>query len=76
MEELGLSDFVRIYIGIGRPKGDEGVVEHVLGHPATPEERHLLNAGIALAAKATIDLCRGASVEELSREYNRKNNSS
>ncbi len=76
IEELGSSDFVRIYIGIGRPKAGEGVVEHVLGHPATPEERHLLDEGIALAAKATVALCRGASVEELSREYNRKNNSS
>lgn len=75
IEALGASDFVRIYIGIGRPAPQEGVIEHVLGRPTSPEERHRLDEGIALAAKATIALCQGASVEELSREYNRKNGS-
>lgn len=76
IEELGSSHFVRIYIGIGRPAPQEGVIEHVLGRPTSIEERRLLDEGIALAGEATIALCRGASVEELSRAYNRKNSSS
>lgn len=73
IEHLGSSDFVRIYVGIGRPNPPATVVEHVLQVPGDEQEREALRRGVALASEAVVALCAGASVEEVARAYNRRN---
>lgn len=68
IEEFGGSDFIRIYVGIGRPDEGVSVVDHVLGaidNPATYE-------GVTLASQALVDLLNGKSVEEVAIAYNRR----
>lgn len=76
IEALGSSAFTRVYVGIGRPDASLTVVEHVLSAPHDPEEQNALHQGVLQAAQATLDLCRGSTVEEVARDYNRRNNSS
>jgi len=55
MDRLGTGDFMRLYVGIGRPELGESVVDHVLGSP--PEgERQLYEDAIALGAWAVEEL--------------------
>ncbi|MDX9915520.1 MAG: aminoacyl-tRNA hydrolase [Sphaerochaeta sp.] len=68
MEHTGDGNFIRIYIGIGRPNGEEGVIDHVLG--AIDDEA--IYDGIGLAAKALVSLIEGASFEEVANGYNRR----
>jgi PTH1 family peptidyl-tRNA hydrolase len=75
IERLDSSDFIRIYVGIGRPGKGSTVVEHVLGVPHDPIEREALDEGILLAAQAALELCRGKTIEEVSRVYNKRNGS-
>lgn len=70
---LGSADFTRIYVGIGRPEAPKTVVEHVLQVPEREEEREALRSGILLASEAVRALCKGDSVEEVARAYNRRN---
>lgn len=69
---LDSSDFIRVYIGIGRPQEKEDVVEYVLSVPSEGEEYDLLRGAIHAAAEATLALSNGVSVEEVSRAYNRR----
>ncbi len=69
MEKLGTGDFVRVYVGIGRPESGVSVVDHVLGYEDSP----LLKQGIASATQALCDLLNGSSVEEVMIAYNRRN---
>jgi PTH1 family peptidyl-tRNA hydrolase len=62
-------------VGIGRPGKGSTVVEHVLGVPHDPIEREALDEGILLAAQAALELCRGKTIEEVSRVYNKRNGS-
>jgi PTH1 family peptidyl-tRNA hydrolase len=56
IEHLGHSDFMRLYIGIGRPAGgQEAVVEHVLSR-AQGEEAKLIERAAATAAAAILRL--------------------
>lgn len=71
MEHLGSGDFVRIYIGIGRPAEGTSVVDHVLGRSSDPD----VQLGIELAAKALMELVEGKPVEEVLLAYNRRNRS-
>ena len=73
MGNLGSGNFIRIYVGIGRPEPGVTVVDHVLGGPEDPEERDALSAGVAAAAEAAIRLCRGEDFEEVARDYNKRN---
>lgn len=72
ISHMGTADFVRVYIGIGRPAPGITVVDHVLSAPEDPRQQDLLQQGISLAAEAALKLCRGASVEEVAREYHRR----
>ncbi len=72
IEKLGSSDFIRIYIGIGRPVPDHTVVEHVLQRPEPGEERDALEAGIARGAEALAALLNGMPIQEAMVEFNRK----
>ncbi len=67
----GTSDFIRIYVGIGRPVGDATVVDHVLGAP-TGSERIALGDGIALGSKALVQMLGGMGIQEAMLEFNRK----
>ncbi len=48
---LGTGEFMRLYVGIGRPESGDSVVDHVLGCP--PErEAELYEGAVSLAAWA------------------------
>lgn len=70
--QLGRSDFVRIYIGIGRPKDGISVADHVLGKEDDAVKKQAVEKAIEDAACAIVKYIEGASVEELQLEYNRK----
>lgn len=55
IEETGSSDFMRLYVGIGRPHSREEVVDYVLGK-LTPEERQSVDPALGRAASAVRDL--------------------
>ena len=71
-EKLGRSDFLRIYIGIGRPAEGVDVPEHVLGIETDPEKKQAVDSAVEDAAKAIVKFIGGSSVEELQCEFNRK----
>ncbi|MBR2282411.1 MAG: aminoacyl-tRNA hydrolase [Spirochaetales bacterium] len=71
-EKLGRSDFVRIYIGIGRPEEGVSVPDHVLGVDAPGERKDAVDKAVSDAAKAIEKYISGATVEELQLEFNRK----
>lgn len=68
MGVLGSGDFIRIYIGIGRPMEGASVVEHVLGRSDDPR----IAEGIELAKCALADLIQGKSIQEVMFAYNRR----
>ena len=55
IEETNSAEFMRLYIGIGRPPRREDVVDYVLGS-FLPEERHALDAALDRAVAALRDL--------------------
>ncbi len=57
IESLGRSDFLRLYIGIGRPARSEEVVDWVLGAPVGAEAE-LLRQGEQRAAEGVLALLR------------------
>lgn len=69
IEAFGSTEFVRVYIGIGRPSGGQSVVDYVLSESDDPR----LEEGIAKATEALKSLLEGRSVAEVMDEYNRKN---
>lgn len=71
MEHLGSGDFIRIYVGIGRPLDGVSVVDHVLGQPFDDS----LAEGIRLASHALIELVEGKAIQEVMVAYNRRNHS-
>lgn len=71
-ENLGRSDFIRIYIGIGRPAPGVEVVDHVIGREPEGEKKEAIDKAVADAARAVVKYINGATVEELQLEFNRK----
>lgn len=65
----GEKDFIRIYVGIGRPQKGNCVVEHVLG---VEENKELFNQGIEKANNALIDLLNNDPIEKVMQKYNVK----
>ncbi len=55
IDNLGKTDFMRIYIGIGRPESRENVIEYVLGRPSAGEI-DLLNECVERACEGIIRL--------------------
>lgn len=68
IEGFGCSDFVRIYVGIGRPKPGISVVEHVL----SVEEDPRFMEGVEQASQALCSLLKGVPIKEVIHAYNRK----
>jgi PTH1 family peptidyl-tRNA hydrolase len=52
---LGTNEFVRLYIGIGRPSSKNEVIAHVLGEPS-PHEQILINRAFERAEVGLLDL--------------------
>jgi PTH1 family peptidyl-tRNA hydrolase len=71
-QHLESTDFIRIYIGIGRPASGQQVVQYVLEAPTEAQERMMLDESIARAAQATVSLCTGADLQEVMREHNKR----
>ena len=65
----GYKGFTRIYVGIGRPKKDKSVVEHVL---EVEEDQELFKEGIIKAVNAVIDIINGEDIPNLMQKYNKK----
>jgi peptidyl-tRNA hydrolase, PTH1 family len=71
-DNLGRTDFIRIYIGIGRRTEGTQVVDHVLQREPDGPKKDALDKAIKDAAMAIVKFINGATVEELQLEYNRK----
>ena len=71
-ENLGRSDFIRIYIGIGRPAEGVEVVDHVIGREPEGEKKDAIDKAVEDASRAIVKYINGATVEELQLEFNRK----
>lgn len=71
IESVGSGDFLRIYIGVGRPDTKGNVVQYVLETPAA-EEAALINSCIASAAEATLALSR-TDVNTVIESFNASN---
>ncbi len=71
-QALGTPDFIRIYIGVGRPSEGTPVVDHVLQVEKDPQKAESYNQTLELAVKACQRFLEGESVEVLQRDFNRK----
>ncbi len=63
-------DFIRVYIGIGRPDSGESVIDYVLG---VPDHTSRLHEGIELASTVIMKLLTGEPIHKIMNEFNRKN---
>ncbi len=74
IQNIGNSDFIRVYIGVSRPSQGEDVVSHVLGKP-DGDEFIRFQKGIDRGVEASLALINNP-VQSVMNEYNRKNNQS
>ena len=65
IDSLGSSEFCRMRIGIGRPKGDLGASEYVLGHFNKKE-----NTQLPAIIDSALDCCRSWVVEGAEKSMN------
>mgnify|MGYP006266827447 CR=1 FL=1 len=70
IDALGTEDFLRLYVGIGRPPQGVSVVDHVLSRPEG-EELQVFHDGIARAADAVLRLLE-REPEEVMNDLNRR----
>lgn len=70
IQVLGTTQFVRLFIGIGRPEKPNDVIDHVLSTPAG-EERELIEDSVLKAALALIKLLDN-DITKVMNELNRK----
>lgn len=70
MAAVGSGDFMRLYIGIGRPVGGMSVVDYVLGRPHS-DEQPLLEEAVIRAGNAGIGILE-KGLEAVMNEINRK----
>ena len=67
--ETGVSDFVRIRIGIRDPEVNIPIINYVLAE-VRPQDYELFISACGRAADAAIALCKGESVENVMTKYN------
>lgn len=67
--ETGVSDFVRIRIGIRDPEVSIPIINYVLAE-VRPQDYELFISACGRAADAAIALCKGESVENVMTRYN------
>jgi PTH1 family peptidyl-tRNA hydrolase len=70
IQSLGTEDFMRLSIGIGRPRQKEKVIAHVLGSPRRHEEELIASAVEKAAQAALLLLTEGPA--RVMNEVNRK----
>jgi PTH1 family peptidyl-tRNA hydrolase len=70
MSHTGGADFLRIYVGIGRPAPWVSVVDHVLGAPEGQESEDM-KQGVFRAAAALSRLLEGEDEQKVMNEFNR-----
>ena len=70
ISESGSEEFLRLYIGIGRPSDTTEIYDYVLADPPL-EEKHILDAAVGKAVKAIIRL-QTDDPEQVMNELNRK----
>jgi PTH1 family peptidyl-tRNA hydrolase len=70
INETGSSDFIRLYIGVGRPEKGKSVIDHVLGEP-TEKEKEAFDRGIKKAVDA-LYILSDLGPKESMNEINRK----
>ena len=63
------SDFIRVYIGIGRPSEGVSVIDHVLSR-YNDEDRKLVDEAEERAADAIISLYEGEAFERVAQRAN------
>ena len=71
-EALGTPDFLRIYIGTGRPHKDTPVNEHVLGVETLEPYRTALDEALEEAKAAIVEYIDGEPIERIQCRHNRK----
>jgi len=71
-EFLGSSDFIRLFIGTGRPAEGVQVIDHVLSRETDPDKAKELTRAVEDAAKAIEAFIGGEDVAKLQSVYNRK----
>lgn len=69
---MNSQDFVRIYVGIGRPNVGEEVVDYVLGRERDSTLLSAYNEALDAAAKAVEEYIEGESIANIQCKYNRK----
>jgi PTH1 family peptidyl-tRNA hydrolase len=70
IDESGTEDFLRLYVGIGRPEDDTTIHDYVLGDPSQ-EEKLVLDAAVEKAAEAVLKLQKEPP-EQVMNELNRR----
>lgn len=68
---LGVQDFKRIRVGIGRPQGGWKVVDHVLA-PFHKDEQPLIEQAVDKAVAVLEDWADGATFLDLMNQYNQR----
>jgi len=56
IQELGINEFSRIRVGIGKPQFDGDLINYVIGKNISKEEMEKLSKGIENASKAVIEI--------------------
>lgn len=70
LQALGTDQFIRLFIGIGRPEKQEEVVEYVLGNPMG-EEAATINQACLRGAQGIVRLLE-TNLEQVMNEINRR----
>lgn len=70
METLGTGEFMRLYVGIGRPESGDSVVDHVLGCP--PEQESNLYEGAVSVAAWAVEALLTESTDTVMNALNRR----
>jgi len=52
IQELGINEFARIRVGIGKPKFEGDLINYVIGNNISKEESETLNIGVKIAVEA------------------------
>lgn len=70
MEYAGTGEFLRFYIGVGRPAPGESVIDHVLGIPSA-EDALRISSAAGHAADCIIRIMQGEPLTRIMNEYAR-----
>ena len=69
---LGSPDFIRLFIGTGRPAEGVQVIDHVLGVETDPVKAEELKKAVEAASRAIVAFIGGEEIAKIQSVYNRK----